>query len=163
MGSIQDYLTAIGKSKSAVHDPWAHAQHLLRDDEDIPLKQKHYNRIAGRRVILSNIGDDHLMLLNQTSNTILTAAYDAASREEEFVPVFEFMFYSWTGGLTLTRAFKGNENKRQYTPGGGYTPMESADGFGEDLGYGGEQQQGGGTLMDKLRGIKPPQSHQPRM
>lgn len=149
MGAYDDVIGRLRKGQMSVHDPWEHAQTLLKFDEDISFEEEYYGKIVGARAMLANISNDSLMFYNQVSVSLLTAAYELACREPEFQPAFKYMLHSWTGGLSLTRAKDGMERKNQNNPAGGYTPQNDVSGYGNDFDYGmGEQPKGG--LLDGL-------------
>jgi hypothetical protein len=150
MGVINQVLTKLQKTQSSVHDPFSHAQSLLRNEEDIPFEKKYYGKIVGMRAMLANISNDYLLTYIQNDVAILTAAYEIACREPEFIPVFEYMYHSWIGGLSMTRANQGKERSLQSTPGGGYMPQQDFGGYGEDLNYLPDDPSQQGGLLDNM-------------
>jgi hypothetical protein len=155
-------MMGISKSRASVHDPFDHAQSLMKNEAEIEFAKKNYGKLINQRAMLSNIGDDHLMLLNQNSVSLVVAAYELACRDSEFIPVFEFMYHSWTGGLTMTRAKDGKERDQQANAGSGTAPQGEYGGFGEGLPYGEQAQPPQENWGDKIRGAIPKTKEPPK-
>lgn len=154
-------MNKLAKSQASVHDPFAHAQSLMKNEEEITFEKKYYAKIVGMKAMLSNISNDHLMTYIQNDISILTALYEIACRDKSFTSTFEYLYHSWVGSLTMTRARDGKERDLQATPGSQYMPKQQFAGYGEDLDYIGEYDDGGGGLMDNIPRLPRPRIKRP--
>ncbi len=151
--NLKRYFTQMTKGRFYPRNEYEHAAYLVdsRKDEDSVIG---FSEIVDIPIQLTNIGNDHLMRLEQNSAELLVHFLDMARREDSIKPLFLRLYHGWRASLLLTKTKDGAERKQQAAVGTSYIPRELLRGYGSDLSYLGPEtkDEDSGNFLKKLFG-----------
>lgn len=128
---------------------YEHAAYLVDSEQD---ELKNPSQLVDRAIQLSNIGDDYVLRLQQTSAQLLVNFFDMARREPGLKLFFDIRYHEWRSEILLTKTKSGSEREKQAAVGTRYVPAPRAvSGYAPDLQSG---QNDGGDL-DELKKMMP--------
>jgi hypothetical protein len=123
---MEGYGEAASRSGGSASDSFTLAKHVLEPEEELVAT---FQKLVNREILLSNIGEDKFMQLEQTQVFNLGFMLSMAVREPELCgPVFKLAYYGWKGALALTRA-KGGKERDLMASVTGYTGGVNQQGF----------------------------------
>jgi len=130
MGGLRSHFNQLSNQIQLSHDPFEHNMLLLEGARPSDYSDK--QNLASKRTLLSNLGTDKLLELEQDEVRCLIDFFDMAEVDPTFKDFFETRYAKWQNALALTRGRDNSERRQQARV--GVTPNTDAtySGYGQD-------------------------------
>ena len=126
---LKQYMGELNRSKYYPKDPFEHGAFLIDPKKlDDP-----YSDIVDTQILLTNMGSDRLLALNQQEAFLYTCLKNMAEREPELQGVYNVLYNGWRNELQISRTKDGKERDMQGAISGGQVTAEHRQGFGDEL------------------------------
>ena len=107
---VQNYIRETRLYSETPKDPFAHQYKLLYHPT---IEPRDRTELLSPDSLLGTIKDSRTLLSLQTDFTLLHRFYDMGLRSKAVMDVFNNLYYSWSGNMSMTRALGGNERLQQ--------------------------------------------------
>lgn len=148
--NISEYAKLANRGELNVTDEWKHKRYLLDSEHELVTE---FTQIIDGQIRLANLGSKEELGLEQLQVFNIMDLFHMSLKEPSLLPVFRYCYYTWKGGLGLSRAKKGRERGLQAMGGtSGNVPTES-EGFMQQADDDEAQQES--QLFNKIAGVRP--------
>ena len=130
--SVRDYLNRTNGLQQSPANVYEHSNNLLDGTRKEELTD--FFNLSSKRVKLSNLGNDTLLLIEQDAVKCLIDWHALGETNQACKKVFNIWYAKWTNALDLTRAKDGYERQEQGKAGTTF-PIDRGSnyGFGDQL------------------------------